>query len=307
MLDFAAAPLTDLAVQLQRGLYHHVAHTLRRSLPPPPEATPESSVQRDRAAIALVASLAPANADEVVIAAQYVAANAHAMQCLSDLCAQAADPVRAAQLNAQARSMMREARGARSLLLRMQAARRLRERDGRAVSEADWMEHIAQRLLAEALGHTPHQPDAASAEPTAPNPDGSEHEPNTAAHGPVAGALGPVAEAVGTDAKVREPNAAVPRASSPAPPVTTPGLPAQASSVGPIPRQPAHEAEPAIDFAAEAERYAILYPQRAELIRALGHVPDDARFGPPEPELVQAIINGTGPALRGLDRTATTS
>ena len=49
-------------------------HSLRGSLPPPVSATPEDLAHRDRAAIAQVACLLPANADEVELAAQYVAA-----------------------------------------------------------------------------------------------------------------------------------------------------------------------------------------------------------------------------------------
>ena len=59
--------------------------------------------------------------------------------------------------------------------------------------------------------------------------------------------------------------------------------------------------EPQPDLAAEAETYAVLYPRRAQLIRRLGGLPSDCNFGPPEPELVQAIVTSTSPALRALD------
>ena len=61
------------------------------------------------------------------------------------------------------------------------------------------------------------------------------------------------------------------------------------------------EQEPQADPTAEAEQYAIIYPQRAKQIRALGRLPDKLDFGPPSPELVRAIVTGTGPALRALD------
>ena len=48
--------------------------------------------------------------------------------------------------------MMREARGARSLLLRVQAAREKREADPAAADRAAWTEHCAIGLMAEALG-----------------------------------------------------------------------------------------------------------------------------------------------------------
>ena len=64
------------------------------------------------------------------------------------------------------------------------------------------------------------------------------------------------------------------------------------------------EPDPAADIAAEAEMYAIIYPQRATRIRALGGLPGKLDFGPPSPELVEAIVKGTGPNLRALDTVA---
>jgi hypothetical protein len=58
------------------------------------------------------------------------------------------------------------------------------------------------------------------------------------------------------------------------------------------------------DIAAEAELYAVIYPRRAALIRGLGGLPAKLDFGPPEPELVAAIVAGTGPNLRALDAQA---
>jgi hypothetical protein len=69
--------------------------------------------------------------------------------------------------------------------------------------------------------------------------------------------------------------------------------------------QPARaEPNPTADIAAEAELYASVYPQRAARIRALGELPDKLDFGPPSPELVDAIVTGTGPILRALDTQA---
>jgi len=36
-------------------------------------------------------------------------------------------------------------------------------------------------------------------------------------------------------------------------------------------------------------------PDRAALIHRHGRVPQDARFGPPEPHLVRALVNGRSP------------
>ena len=53
---------------------------------------------------------------------------------------------------------------------------------------------------------------------------------------------------------------------------------------------------------AEAEHYAALYPERAALIRRLRRVPANASFGPPDDDLVQALITARTPALAALDR-----
>jgi hypothetical protein len=52
----------------------------------------------------------------------------------------------------------------------------------------------------------------------------------------------------------------------------------------------------------QAEQYAVLYPQRAAEIRAYGGVPPTASYGPPEPELVCALIASTSPILRKIDQ-----
>jgi hypothetical protein len=67
---------------------------------------------------------------------------------------------------------------------------------------------------------------------------------------------------------------------------------------------PAHDADPAAEpELTEAERYAVLYPDRAERIRAAGGLPVPLDFGPPEPWLVTQIVHGTAPVLERLDRS----
>ena len=66
----------------------------------------------------------------------------------------------------------------------------------------------------------------------------------------------------------------------------------------------ADEAPPPRDLAAEAELLAMLHPRRASLIRSGGGLPDNPDFGPPDPDLVHAIVTGTTPALRALDAEA---
>ena len=67
--------------------------------------------------------------------------------------------------------------------------------------------------------------------------------------------------------------------------------------VAPLPAE-----APPCDVAAEADRYALVHPKRAALIRRLRRLPHRLDWGPTRPELVQAIISGTSPTLQALDR-----
>jgi hypothetical protein len=136
--------------------------------------------------------------------------------------------------------MMRQARGTRALLMRVQGERRNREADNAAADKAAWIEHCAIGLMADALGRTPPAP---MAEPPPP-----------------------------------------------------PSAPA-----------PVEATEPPFEQLAEADQYAIIYPRRAALIRSLGGLPARCDFGPPEPDLVRAIVSGTSPTLRALDASAQAS
>jgi hypothetical protein len=51
----------------------------------------------------------------------------------------------------------------------------------------------------------------------------------------------------------------------------------------------------------------LTYPERALCIRAHGGLPLQYDFGPPEPELVAALVSGTSPILRALDLHALTA
>ena len=59
---------------------------------------------------------------------------------------------------------------------------------------------------------------------------------------------------------------------------------------------------PPVDVAAEADRFAQRHRRQAALIRRLGHVPDGVGHDALSPALVQAIVTGTSPNLRALDR-----
>ena len=72
----------------------------------------------------------------------------------------------------------------------------------------------------------------------------------------------------------------------------------------PAPAQPDPEPAPTPTARTEAEHYAVIYPERAARIRADRGLPSRLDFAPPEPKLVDAIVNGTSPILRALDHNA---
>src|SRR6478672_5141097 len=155
----------DLTLQLPGDVYYQLIHTLRAALPTVTD-TPEDRARRDNAAIAQVACLLPANADEANLAATYVAASARAMDCLRlSQEYSAPDHSFALKCDAHAASMMRQARSTRSLLLRVQAERQKREADSAALDRAAWTEHCAIGLMTQALTDPPHP---ATAEPPSP-------------------------------------------------------------------------------------------------------------------------------------------
>jgi hypothetical protein len=169
-----------------------------------------------------------------------VAANAQAMECLRLARKYPGDPNFVLRCTAQSANMMRNARAARSLLMRVQAERRKREADGVALGKAAWVEHCAIGLMAAALGRAPPEPMAEPEPIAAPEPT------------------------------------------------------------------PEPERDDAFARLGEAEQYALIYPRRAALIRSLGGLPDRCDFGPPEPDLVRAIVTGTSATLRALDAEAVT-
>jgi hypothetical protein len=71
------------------------------------------------------------------------------------------------------------------------------------------------------------------------------------------------------------------------------------SAPGPASPEPADAPQSAT--LTEAEMYATLYPDRAARIRANRGLPANIDFGPPEPEIVAALVDGTSPILRALD------
>ena len=150
----------DPAYLRTREAYHHLIYTLSTSLPPPRDASPEALHRRNESAIAQVAALCPANAAEATLAAQYVAANAQAMECLRLTNHPDTALVMALKCSAQAASMMRQSQAAFRTLLRTQAAREKRDADPINAGTAAWTEHMAAASMTEALTLPKPEPDA---------------------------------------------------------------------------------------------------------------------------------------------------
>jgi hypothetical protein len=94
-------------------------------------------------------------------------------------------------------------------------------------------------------------------------------------------------------------------ASVPAPePAEGEAPPPGAASADAPPPDTAPEAGSPEQAVADAELYAAIYPDRAASIRAYGGLPPDIDYGPPEPELVDALVHGTSTILRSLDAIA---
>ncbi len=182
MAAMSDSTTANLAGQLMPDVYHDLIHKLRAALPSPPTDSPEDRARRDRAAIAKIAALCPANAAEADIAALYVAASEQWKECLR----LAQQPERsfhgALKYRTQANSMMRQAQSALRLLLRMQATRQKLEADSEARDRAAWTEHCAIALMTEALSPPPTP---VAAEPPAP-PPAAEPQPAPAPR-PLAG------------------------------------------------------------------------------------------------------------------------
>jgi hypothetical protein len=144
-------PQSGLALQMSGDIFHQVAHTLCAALPLPVSDSPESRARRDEAAIAQLACLLPANADEANIAAMFVIAGAHAHDWLRRTAENFDNPGLSMQCNARSASMMRQACDAHALLMCVQAQRRKREANPAARDQAAKLERALIRLMAGAL------------------------------------------------------------------------------------------------------------------------------------------------------------
>jgi hypothetical protein len=172
---------TDHALRVTGDVYAELVFTLRSTLRLlPDDGTPEETARRDNAAIGQAAAMLPANADEANIAANCVATRLYAMDCIRrarEL--ETVDRTWAGKCGAQAVSMLRESRQARSLLARLQAAREKRERDPVATDRAAWSEHCTIGLMTGELAKA--EPPPSPPPPPEPAVDATEPTSDPAA------------------------------------------------------------------------------------------------------------------------------
>jgi len=295
----------EILENLPYDSYYEAFYKLRDTLPPPLEETAEAYARRDRAVLNQIKQLVPASAIEAELAAKSVAAGEFEFGCLREARRLAQrNPSRHHELIAQAARMGRESRGYLASLQRVQALRVKREATETGAYRADVLEEYAGNLMLRALADPPRRASPAAAEAT-PQPNRAELLLEAS---PADAPRDAAAEPPDEPEPRPEPETAV--AAGPARRNAAPTLPPPPVRHFPAPaanrRRPQDddkddEDREAPGWPALAERYAIHYPQRARLIRRLGGLPEQCDFGPPEPELVMAVVRGTTPELLALD------
>ncbi|HET7880303.1 MAG TPA: hypothetical protein VFL55_05415 [Acetobacteraceae bacterium] len=136
--------------RLSADLYRIAVFRLHREVPPPDVDDPEQIARFINASIAEIASMVPANAEEVGIAVRVVSADAQAAECIRHARRLFDDPSQAMKCQAQASHCMRTANAARALLLRVQAVRRKRDAVPATCTEDAWTIHATEGFLAAA-------------------------------------------------------------------------------------------------------------------------------------------------------------
>ena len=156
-MDVSPEPLSDLALLLPREAFYEILWMLRGVLPPPLTEDPTEEARRDRAAMAAVAELLPVTVPEGRLAAQFVMADSWARDCLRQAGERRRQTETARKCQAQAVSLMREAKSALRELRQLQTSRQKREASEAAMNRAEWAELSALGMMRTALG----MPDAA--------------------------------------------------------------------------------------------------------------------------------------------------
>ncbi len=154
----ATEPPADPFQLLPKAVYRTIVADLHADLPSPTLSDPALITERVHAAIAEIASMCPVNAEEARIAARVVTADAQARDCIRHARPHYNDPIAAMKCQAQANHFMRTANAARSLLLRIQAARRKHDSVPAARDQDAWTAHAAEGFLLAADGHATTEP-----------------------------------------------------------------------------------------------------------------------------------------------------
>jgi len=163
---------------LPKAVFRTLVADIYAAIPPPTLTDPELIADRVHAAMAEIASMVPANAEECAIALRAVTADAQAKDAIRQARALYNDPLPAMKCQAQVSLMMRTANAARAMLLRVQSVRRKREAIPAACNQDAWTIHATESLLLAADGQAVPEP------PPPPAPPEPEPEPLPAAGEP---------------------------------------------------------------------------------------------------------------------------
>ena len=165
---------TDPLQLLPKAVFRTLVADIYAAIPSPTLTDPELIADRVHSAIAEIASMVPANADECGIALRVITADAQAKDAIRQARQLFNDPTPAMKCQAQASLMMRTANAARAMLLRVQSVRRKREAIPAACNQDAWTIHATESLLLAADGQTvpaPPPPPATEPEPPPPHPN----------------------------------------------------------------------------------------------------------------------------------------
>lgn len=291
----------DLALTLPFHACYQRFHTLAAILPPPVNDTPEALLARTYAAMDKVGAMLPTNANEADLAAQCVAMRAQAEDVLLLLRKHKGDLTVEMKLNAQYNAMVRTSMAVLGRLQRTQAIRHKREANDATLKADEWTQHVAVRSMQQAMDAGP-APAAPAAAPSAPAPLAEPSAVSAPEPAPVAPKPAPALAAAPPSA---------PEAAATQPRVSAPVAPGQLAQAAPGQIQtplrshriatPAEADEPPRNLPTEAEQYALTYPLRPREMRQLGGLPPNCSYGPPDDELVRAVVTGNSQALRALD------
>ena len=175
MLDIQTDTQTNPHHGLTADVFRVAVFKLHNEVPPPNTRDPALIQQFVNAGIAQIASMVPANADEVGIAVRVLSAEAQASDCIRHARGLFNDPAGAMKCHALANHYQRTANAARSLLLRVQTARHRREAVPATCSSDAWTVHATESLLiaaatGDAIAPPPREPPPPPPAPTSSSP-----------------------------------------------------------------------------------------------------------------------------------------